>query len=46
VISTTIVEGDFKALFLVNISIEHRKERLIVPALLDTEYQLSAVVDY
>jgi hypothetical protein len=38
IILTTIVEGDFKALFLVNISIKHRKERLIVLALLNTEY--------
>jgi hypothetical protein len=36
-ISTTIVEGDFKALFLVNISVEHRKERLTVSALLNIE---------
>jgi hypothetical protein len=46
VISTTIVEGDFKTSFLVNISVEHRKERLTVLALLDIECQLSAVVDY
>jgi hypothetical protein len=46
VISATIVEGDFKTLFLVNVSIEHEKERLAVLVLLDTEYQLSVVVDY
>jgi hypothetical protein len=34
----TIIEGDFKTRFLVNINIEHRKERLIVLVLLDTEY--------
>jgi hypothetical protein len=45
-ISATIVKGDFKTLFLVNINIEHRKERLTVLVLLDTEYQLSIVVDY
>jgi hypothetical protein len=38
IIPATIAEGDFKAPFLVNISIEHGKERLTVPALLDTEY--------
>jgi hypothetical protein len=46
VIPTTTVEGDFKASFLVDVSIEHGKERLTVPALLDIECQLSAVVDY
>jgi hypothetical protein len=46
VISATIVEGDFKAPFLVNVSIRHRKERLTVLALLNIECQLSVVVDY
>ena len=39
-------EGDYKAPFLINISVGHKKERLIMPALLDIRYQLSIVIDY
>jgi uncharacterized protein YbjT (DUF2867 family) len=45
-IPATTAEGDFKTPFLVNVSVEHGKERLTVPALLDTGCRLSAVVDY
>jgi hypothetical protein len=37
-ISVTIVESDFKALFLINISIKKKRERLTVLVLLNTEY--------
>ena len=40
------VESDFKAPFLINVRVGRRKERLTVSALLDTGYQLSAVIDY
>jgi hypothetical protein len=42
----TIIEGDFKAPFLVNVSVEKGRERLIVLTLLDTGYRLSAIIDY
>jgi hypothetical protein len=37
-ISIIIVENDFKALFLVNINIRKRRERLTVLVLLNIEY--------
>lgn len=36
-IPVAIIKGDFEALFLVNVSVKKRRERLIVLALLDTE---------
>ena len=46
IILAILTEGDFKAPFLVDVRVERGKERLTVPALLDTGYQLSAVIDY
>ena len=40
------VKGDCEAPFLINISVEREKERLIVPVLLNIGCQLSAVIDY
>ena len=40
------LEGNYKALFLINISVGRKKGRLTVPALLDTGCRLSAVIDY
>jgi hypothetical protein len=45
-IPVAITEGDFETLFLVNISVRKGRERLIVSALLDIEYRLSAIIDY
>ena len=39
-------KGDYKAPFLINISVERRKKRLIVLILLNIRCQLSAVIDY
>jgi hypothetical protein len=36
-IPVTVVESNFKALFLVNVSIKKRRERLTVSVLLDIE---------
>jgi hypothetical protein len=36
-IPVAIMKGDFKALFLINISVRKERERLIVLALLDIE---------
>ena len=46
VIPAILVKGDYKALFLINISIGRKKRRLIVSALLNIRYQLSVVIDY
>ena len=46
IISATSIKGDYKAPFLINISVGRGKERLTVPLLLDTECRLSAVIDY
>ena len=45
-IPATAAEGDFKAPFLVDVSVERGKERLTVPALLNTGCRLSAVINY
>ena len=39
-------KGDCEAPFLINVSVGRGKERLTVPALLDTGCQLSVVIDY
>ena len=39
-------KGDYKALFLINISVGRKKKRLTVPALLNIKCRLSAVIDY
>jgi hypothetical protein len=41
-----MIEDDFKASFLIDISVRKGKERLAMLALLDTGYRLSAVIDY
>jgi hypothetical protein len=41
-----IIEGDFKALFLINVSVRKERGRLIVLALLDIECRLSVVINY
>ena len=46
VILAILAEGDYKALFLINISIGRNKKRLTVPVLLDIRCQLSVVIDY
>ena len=46
IISAISVKGDFKAPFLINVRVGRGKVRLIVPALLDIRYRLSAVIDY
>ena len=46
VIPAILTEGDYKAPFLINISVGRRKERLTVSVLLDIEYRLSVVIDY
>ena len=46
IIPAILIEGDYKAPFLINISVGRKKERLMVPVLLDIKCQLSAVVDY
>ena len=46
IIFTILAEGDYEAPFLINISIERKKRRLIVSVLLNIRYQLSAVIDY
>ena len=46
IIPTTLIEGDYKALFLINISVGRKKKRLTVSALLDIRCQLSVVIDY
>ena len=38
IIFTIMAEDDYKALFLINISVERRKKRLTVSALLDIGY--------
>ena len=40
------IEGDYKAPFLINISVEYKKGRLTVSALLNIGCQLSVVIDY
>jgi hypothetical protein len=45
-IPVTIAEGDFKALFLINVNVRKGRERLIVLTLLNIEYRLSAIIDY
>ena len=45
-ILTILAKGDYKALFLVNISVGRKNGRLIVPALLDTRCRFSIVIDY
>jgi hypothetical protein len=45
-ISITIIESDFKALFLFNISIRKERERLTISVLLNIRCRLSAVIDY
>jgi hypothetical protein len=45
-ISIAIVESDFKALFLINVSVRKERERLIVLALLNTGCRLSVIIDY
>ena len=39
-------EGDYKAPFLVNISVGRKKRRLMVPVLLNMRCRLSVVIDY
>ena len=39
-------KGDYKAPFLINISVGRKKGRLTVPVLLDIGCQLSVVIDY
>ena len=46
IISTISAESDYDAPFLVNISVERKKGRLTVPALLDIRYQLNVETDY
>ena len=46
IIFIILVKGDFKALFLINISVGRRNKKLMVPALLDIECHLSIVIDY
>ena len=46
IISAISVEGDYKAPFLINVSVERKKRRLTAPALLDIRCRLSAVIDY
>ena len=46
IIPAISAEGDNKAPFLIDISVERKKERLTVPALLDIRCQLSVVIDY
>ena len=40
------IEGNYKAPFLINVSVERKKKRLTVSVLLDIGCQLSAVIDY
>ena len=46
IISAILTKSNYKAPFLVNISVGREKRRLTVPALLDIRCRLSAVVDY
>ena len=46
IIFITLIEGDFKAPFLINVRVGRKKGRLTVPALLDIRCRLSAVIDY
>ena len=46
IIPAMSIKGDYKAPFLINISVGRRKKRLIVPALLDIKCRLSVVIDY
>jgi hypothetical protein len=41
-----IAKGDFETSFLINVSVRKERERLIVLALLNIEYRLSAIIDY
>jgi hypothetical protein len=45
-IPVTMTKSDFKALFLVNVSVRKGRERLTVSALLDIRCRLSAIIDY
>ena len=45
-IPATSAEGDYKAPFLINISVGREKGRLMVSLLLDIRCRLSAVIDY
>ena len=46
IIFTILIEGDYKAPFLINISIGRKKKRLTVSVLLNIKCQLSAVINY
>ena len=46
IILTISAESDYKAPFLVNISVGSKKGRLTVPVLLDIRCRLSAMIDY
>ena len=46
IIPAISAKSDYKAPFLINISVGRGKERLTVSVLLDMRYQLSAVIDY
>ena len=45
-ISAILIEGDYKAPFLINVSVGRKKKRLTVSVLLDIRCQLSAIIDY
>ena len=46
IIPAISAESDYKAPFLINISVGRKKKRLTVLTLLDIRYQLSIVIDY
>ena len=46
IIPAISIKSDYKALFLVNISVGRKKRRLIVSVLLNMRCRLSIVIDY
>ena len=46
IILAILAKSDYKAPFLINISVERKKKRLTVPVLLDIKCRLSVVIDY